>query len=181
MAAVSKSQSVEWIESAGGPLLFAPQSSLGDWYGADGSRVSSTQSDYARACSIEDEIAVIPVGTRSALVLGDEPDRTALIPVQARSEVLLVRWRWAASEESLLSRLLAEYVAEGLSFVSAGQLPTSAGEYVLFDSACGGAHLDRYLSVSLCAGGYLIATASFKPDRETFALVHRLRPLPKVV
>lgn len=167
---------VEWIESAGGPLLLAPRSSLKDWHGIGDSGCSDAQSDYARACGIEDEIGVILVGNQSALVLGDEPDRTALIPVQATPEVLMVRWRWAASEESLLSGLLAAHTAGALQFTSSDQLPTSSGEYVLFDSACSGAQLDRYLSVSLRAGSYLVETTSFKPDRETFALVHRLKP-----
>lgn len=167
----------EWIESAGGPLLLAPRSSLKDWHGVDDSGCSEAQSDYARACGIEDEIGIILVGNQSALVLGDEPDRTALIPVLATSEVLIVRWRWAASEESLLSGLLAEHTARTLSFASAGQLQTSSGEYVLFDSACSGAQLDRHLSVSLRAGSYLVETTSFKPDREKFALVHRLKLL----
>jgi hypothetical protein len=166
---------VEWIESAGGPLLLAPRSSTKDWYGPDGSKMAGSQTDYARACSIETEIGVIRIGSRSALVLGDEPDRTALIPVKSISEVLLVRWRWADSEESLLSSLLAEHAAGTLSFVSAGQLATSAEEYLLFDSACSGAQIDRYLSISLQAGRYLIETANFKPDRATFALVHRLK------
>ncbi|HET9933717.1 MAG TPA: hypothetical protein VFQ35_23595, partial [Polyangiaceae bacterium] len=62
----------------------------------------------------------------------------------------------------------------------AGQLATSAEDYLLFDSACAGTRIDRYLSVSLQAGSYLVETASFKPDRATFALVHRLRSHLKV-
>lgn len=172
---------VEWIESAGGPLLLAPRSSTKDWYGADGSKVVGSQTDYARACSIDAEVRVIGIGNRSALVLGDEPDRTALIPVKSTSEVLMVRWRWADSEESLLSGLLAEHAAGALSFVSVGQLPTSAEEYLLFDSACSGAQIDRYLSISLQAGRYLIETANFKPDKATCALVHRLKSHMKVL
>lgn len=170
---------VEWIESAGGPLLLAPRSSLKDWHGAGDSGCSATLSDYARACGIEDEVGVISVGNQSALVLGDEPDRTALIPVQATSEVLIVRWRWAASEDSLLSGVLVAHTAHALPFATAAQLPTSSGEYVLFDSACSGSQVDRHLSVPLKAGNYLVETTSFSPDRETFAVIHRLRSLLK--
>ena len=82
---------VEWIESAGGPLLLAPRSSIRDWLGVDGSKVAGLQTDYERACSIQAEIGIIPVGSRSAVVLGDEPDRTALLPVKSSSEVLMER------------------------------------------------------------------------------------------
>jgi Immunity protein 21 len=167
---------VEWIESAGGPLLLAPRSSLNDWLGADGSRRAGSQTDYARVCSIGDEIAVIAIGKRSAVLLGDEPDRTALVAGHSASQVLIVRWRWAESEESLLSGLLAAVAAGTLPFVSAGQLATTAEEYLLFDSACSGAQLDNYLSASLQAGSYLLETAIFKPDSATFALVHCLKP-----
>ena len=171
---------IDWIESAGGPLLLAPRSSIKNWFGADGSKVAGKQTDYARACSIEAEIGVIPVGNRSAVVLGDEPDRTALLPGKSASEVLMVRWRCADSEESLLSGLLAEHAAGALSFVLAGQLAAGAEEYLLFDSACSGARIDRYLSVTLEEGGYLVETASFKPDRATFGLIHRLKSHLKV-
>ena len=120
---------VEWIESAGGPLLLAPRSSIRDWLGVDGSKVAGSQTDYARACSIQAEIGIIPIGSRSAVVLGDEPDRTALLPVKSSSEVLMVRWRWADSEEALLTSLLAEHAAGTLSFAPAGQLATNAEEY----------------------------------------------------
>jgi len=171
---------VNWIESGGGPLLFAPRSSIKDWFGAATSKVAGSQTDYARACSIEAEIGIISIGNRSAVVLGDEPDRTALVPGRSAAEVLMVRWRWAESEESLLSGLLAEHAADALSFVPAGRLATSAEEYLLFDAACSGAQIDKYLSASLQAGSYAIETATFKPDRATFALVHRLKSHLKV-
>lgn len=164
---------VEWIESGGGPLLLAPRSATNDWHGAQGPGMAGPQTDYARACSLKDEIGVIHIGSRPALVLGDEPDRTALIPV--RSDALLVRWRWADSERSLIPRLLAEHVTGGLAFSLAGQLATTAEEYFLFDSACSGTQIDQYLSIPLHAGHYIVESANFKPDRATFALVHRLR------
>jgi hypothetical protein len=167
----------EWTESAGGPLLLASRGSLRYWHGVDNPEGRSETSDYERACGVEDEIGVIPVGSESALVLGQEPDRTALILIQASSEVLIVRWRWALSEEALLSRLWSEHTARTLSFASNCKFQASAGEYVLFDSACSGARLDSYLSVSLRTGAYLVETSTLNPDRELYALVHRLRPL----
>jgi hypothetical protein len=71
-----------------GPLLFAPRSSLKDWLGGYRSKLAGQQTDYARAYVIDDEIGVIAVGTQSALVLGDEPDATALLPGTTESEVL---------------------------------------------------------------------------------------------
>src|SRR5438105_3166921 len=129
---------VDWIESGGGPLLFAPRSSLKDWLGVTGSKVSSVQTDYDRACAIEGEIGVISIGNRSAVVLGDEPDRTALIAEQSGTDIFMIRWRWAESEESLLSALFSDGAIQRLSFTSIGSMATSVETYLLFDSACCG-------------------------------------------
>ena len=167
----------DWIESLGGPLLLAPRSSLKDWLGGYGSKLPGLQTDYARACSIDAGIGKLAIGTRLALVLGDEPDRTALLPGTTSLEALIVRWRWASSEDSLLSRLMAACADGALSFAPACELVTTGEEYVLFDSAYSGAKMQRSLSVPLNAGRYAIESALFKPDDETCALVHRLRLL----
>ena len=71
-------QSLEWIESNGGPLLFAPKSALPKWCGNRQS-ISGSTTDYQRACSVKDEIDVISIGLSQALVLGGEPDRSYLV------------------------------------------------------------------------------------------------------
>lgn len=59
-------QGCEWTESAGGPLVLAPQSCLPHWRGTAGSNVVGAQSDYERACAIGDEIGMILIGDVTA-------------------------------------------------------------------------------------------------------------------
>jgi len=165
---------LEWIESEGGPLLLAPRSRLRDWSGID-VRESESQSDYDRACAITDEVGIISIGDGSAVVLGDMPDRTALVTEHAATDVFIVRWRCAASEESLLAALFADSSIQRLPYADACWMATGAEEYMLFDSAYNGAEIERYLSVSLQAGGYSIETCEFKPDKATNAVVHRMQ------
>lgn len=168
---------VEWIESAGGPLLLAPQSSVKDWFGTADTGGGS-QTDYARACAIEDEIGTISIGDKSAVVLGDEPDRTTLVPERLTSDVYIVRWRCAKSEESLLSALFAERAVRTLSFIPNGWIATDADEYWLFDSAYPGAQIGTRLRIDLEAGRYFLGTAAFKPSSSTSALIHRMSKSP---
>jgi hypothetical protein len=100
-------QLLQWIESAGGPLLFASRAVIESWHGIRASAGSVT--DYERTCAVTEEIGVIQIGSAQALVLGDEPDRCALVS-RSPTYILMVRWRWAESEESLLAALDLERI-----------------------------------------------------------------------
>jgi hypothetical protein len=97
----------EWIESAGGPLLLAPRSSLKVWCGSE--RGNDPQSDYARAYAIDEEIGTISIGEKSALVLGDEPDRTTLMPRLDLGDVYIVS---STNINSILASGLAAYTTD---------------------------------------------------------------------
>lgn len=165
-------QHVEWIESGGGPLLFAPSSVVPLWRGTEPSKPSGI-TDYQRACAVRDEIGVVRIGAVEALALGDEPDRTTLIG-GAPSSVLIVRWRWAKSEESLLSALNVEEI-ERLPSSNENVFETLAGEYLLFDSAYSGAEIVHALRVQMKAGPCCFDTLDHRPNADTCALIHRLR------
>lgn len=165
-------QHLEWIESGGGPLLFAPRSVVAQWHGNTPSTPGAV-TDYQRACAVTDEIDVIYIGASQALVLGDEPDRTSLI-ARSPNSVLILRWRWAKSEQSLLSALNPGEI-DRLSSKEDGAFNALADEYLLFDSAYSGAEITRALRVSMVGGVYSFDTFEFRPDADTCALVHRLR------
>jgi Immunity protein 21 len=162
----------KWIESGGGPLLFAPRSATRIWHGT-GPSVSDEITDYEKACAVSDEIGIIEVGTAQALVLGDEPDRSALIQFSP-SRVFILRWRWARSEESLVS---------ALDWGKIDQLPSSSeqtfrtleDQYLLFDSASSGEEIGDALMAEMHAGICSFDTLDFRPTPETCALIHRLR------
>jgi hypothetical protein len=165
-------QPLEWIESEGGPLLFAPSSIVHDWHGSEPS-TSGGLTDYQRACAVSDEIDVLRIGAGEALVLGDEPDRSALI-ARSPSSVLIVRWRWARSEESLLSALNLEKI-DRLPSGNEKVFRALADQYLLFDSACSGAEIVNALRAELKAGPCSFDTLDFRPNAGTCVLIHRLR------
>src|SRR4051794_23570900 len=101
-------QKFSWIESGGGPLVFAAESVLGQWRGSDPAQNLSGPTDYERACAVTDEIGTIDITSTAALVLGDEPDRSTIL--MHPSGLLIVRWRWADSEDALVSALSSSNV-----------------------------------------------------------------------
>ncbi|OAG66818.1 hypothetical protein A7D17_03570 [Xanthomonas floridensis] len=129
-----------------------------------------------RACAIDDELGLVTAGWGDALVLGDEPDRTSLL--ERDGTVFLVRWRWAPSEDALLSALYSALTT--LEFAALGMFSTRPGVHVLFDSALPGAHVDadksNALAVSLAVPRLSLASAAFQPSSNICALVHRLAP-----
>lgn len=162
---------VRWIESEGGPLIFASSEVAKGWLGVDGPVIAGELTDYQRACSVVEEIGVLSSGAAEVVVLGDEPDRTALI---MNGECLyIVRWRWADSEDALLSSL--ESGVDNLEFSYSGEISTFAGRHVLFDSSVAWNRVADNLIVELACNRISIETAIFEPNSATCALIHRLR------
>lgn len=166
-------KTLEWIESSGGPLLLASELVATKWLGTESSEHSSDLTDYQRACDIIDAIDVVELGHIQAVVLGDEPDRTAFLESPGSPDLFILRWRWAESEESLLHALRSEL--DQLPFKQSGTFSTIAGEHLLFDSAYAGEEIGESLRVSLNADKYILETALFQPNKNTCAMVHRLR------
>lgn len=71
-----------WVQSAGGPLIVVPESSVNAWGGVTKSGAvlggPGGRDDYDRACEIDGLAGVITVGAddADAIVLADEPATT---------------------------------------------------------------------------------------------------------
>jgi len=164
-------ENLKWIESGGGPLLLASQALVAQWRGVEPVSDSTGRTDYQRACAVQDEIDTIGLGSAQAVVFGDEPDRTAMF--LHALDLVVVRWRWANSEEELLSALMESI--DQLPFSSSGTFSTVAGAHLLFDSAFSGKDIPQSVDALLEGGEYELGTAYFKPTSSINALVHRLR------
>lgn len=162
---------IQWIESDGGPLLLASKRAVQEWTGVHAANNINGVTDYERACAVQEEIDVIPIRSMWGVVLGDEPDRTGLF--QGLSDLLLVRWRWAESEDSLLS--VVRLAIDRLQFVASGIFTTQPGEHVLFDSACSASEIVKSINFILTSNKYYLETALLQPDKNICALIHRLR------
>ena len=163
----------KWVESAGGPLLFASRSAVLAWHGTNGGAHSDGRTDYERACAVTHEIEVISAQGNEALVLGDEPDRTCLIR-RSETEILILRWRFADSENSLLSALDRVEVDKLVPHLQ-GTFETTSSEYLLFDSALSAEQIMESSSVELRGGRYAFDAVNFQPCKQISALIHRLR------
>lgn len=161
-----------WIESGGGPLVFMAEEVRAEWRGQQPTPGRSDTTDYARACGVLDDVGVMPLGEAHVVVMGDEPDRTALLP--HLSDVFILRWRWAPSGPALLSALMSQI--DQMAFGESVAFRTRPGRHVLFDSACEGANPGTCLPVDLHTDHYSIGTALFAPSADICALVHRVRP-----
>jgi hypothetical protein len=180
--------SLQWIDSAGGPLLLLSSGLFRKWNGVitefarnggydwpypDEPKEPET-TDYDRACAITGYVGLVTVGGGQGLVLGDMPMSTAWAPLST-SEGILIRWMYGNDAAGLLSRLLpiAESIWKpaGVTF-AAGEEPL-----YLFDSAAPGEDATERLTITLVPGEYAIDAAIARPDAHTEMALHPLRRL----
>jgi hypothetical protein len=163
-----------WVESAGGPLLIAPESELGHWGGtSDMDGPVETWGDYGRACSVEGYIGLVTIGSQQALVLGDEPARTTYLPAGR----MFLRWAAADSEEELVAAA-RQALQEHIAWDPDEDLVWEIREPVmLFDSAWPGAEieLDNQLHIGLDPGRYRVRATYIKNPGNRMILV-QLQP-----
>lgn len=162
-----------WIESGGGPLVLVAVGDLSSWMGID-PVVGDTESDYDRACAVMETIAPVVVRGLPVVVVGDEPDRTAVRTFDAL--MYWVRWRAAPNEQALWDALDGAHLP-GLDWTASGEFDAREGDYQLFDAAFSGKEIEDFLSVSMPPGRYAIETSPFKPSRDIEVLLHRFRKL----
>jgi hypothetical protein len=167
---------LKWISSEGGPLLLVERSLVSHWQGVSIAQANGTengfQTDYDRACSIEDYVGLIAVGTGEALVLGDEPMQTSWLTLSDRNGIL-IRWQWAADEESVRNTL--NEITEAAWQPTDVLFQSKTDELLLFDAASPGDEIESSLVINLSAGEYSVDTAFWQPNDETSLILHRLR------
>lgn len=160
----------EWISSAGGPLILLEQTYFSCWKGVNS---DSEPTDYDRACTIDEYIGLISISDGNAIVLGDMPMSTAWYPIPNRPEGIIVRWGYANNEVSIVKAISIipknVWLNTGLFF------QVRHPSLSLFDSACDSEDIEESLSIKLGEGNYSIDTAEYKPDEETWLVLHRLR------
>jgi hypothetical protein len=87
--------------------------------------------DYGRACGVDDYLGVLKVGPGECLVLADEPMQTTIFPTNA--DALIVRWMYAESGAEKVSGTVNDRcrpVAD--SFWVNGGTPPAIFHFLLF-------------------------------------------------
>lgn len=155
---------MDWIASTGGPLILVPKCTIHDWHGVTG---EFDETDYDRACKVNDFCGILECRGYQILVLGDEPLDTAIW--QAGNTPMLVRWMYAPSEAAIincLSSLKLDSPAEVISWHS------QDNEYLLFDSSAEGNAILKFITLNLRLGQYVIRTYLLKPTGDIGILLH---------
>lgn len=162
-----------WIESSGGPLVLLPELLLPSWRGTLPPPHEPISGDYARAVEIKEYLGKIAVGQGEGLVLGGDPLPAAAIPVA--DGLLVVRWVYAesdmAAEIAIRNARRLPYRPEAFLFDNGDDI------VVLMDAAWPGDAVAEVTRLPLRKGTYGVATAEYKPDSDTFFVVHRLERL----
>jgi hypothetical protein len=180
--------SINWVCSAGGPLILVPAEIAPHWRGVEGwsppedgrDLAGESSSDYARACDIDDYLGMLEVGPGRALILGDEPMQTAFIPSPEGG--IAVRWMYAEDEDGVWRAVGA--VPESVWEPTPHRIEVAQEGILVFDSAYPGDALPAssgdgatvpWIRIELSSGTYLVDTADYGPDSSTRLVLHRLQ------
>jgi hypothetical protein len=151
-------------------LIAVPDAVLADWRGAP-ANFPDAEGDYGRACAVDGDLGVIPVGEAQALVFGDQPSNTTYVPERRA----FLRWYAADSEQAILAGLDAALVEAEWEAGPAWEVP---GPAVLFDSAGRGTDINprNCLRIDLDPGRYATRSAYLVIDAVTSVVVVELSP-----
>jgi frataxin-like iron-binding protein CyaY len=162
---------MKWVNSAGGPLLFLNENHLSIWSGAIGDPQS--QSDYYRACLIDDLIGSINVGEGLGIILNDSPMQTTWLPSKINGQGYLIRWKYAKNESSVIQYL--EEIPQSIFHSENITFTASCARIILFDAALSGITYSKgeFLEIIMDIGDHQIETGIFEPDSETSLVIHK--------
>ena len=175
---------MHWLNSGGGPLILVAKDDLENWAGVAGSGTQSrtahappAPTDYDRACAVHGYSGLIQVGKGHALVLGDEPLQTTWLFSKKLAGEVLVRWRFAESEEEVL-RFLQE-VPEELFLPTGLTFRPHSSPLFLFDAAIPGRSvtLEDHVELAISPNSYRVETALYEPNKTLGLVLHRLIPV----
>lgn len=182
---------LKWVNSGGGPLIVIPVEIAHYWRGCEtgmpltGDRATIWETvrmntDYGRACGVDDYLGVLNVGPGECLVLADELMQTTILPTNA--DALIVRWIYAESEAEVVRAVRS--VPEDVWETTQHRVDVGSGGLLLFDSAYPGDDLPStwedgmnvpWLKVPVPMGIYEVDTADYQPDDSTRLILHCLR------
>ncbi|KAA3654431.1 MAG: hypothetical protein DWQ11_04535 [Proteobacteria bacterium] len=165
---------LDWINSAGGPLVCASYVTAEAWQGVAGSSIGDVRSDYDRACEQFDYVGVVRCDSSEVLILGDEPMQSAFF--LSSEKVFIARWVACESKEAA-AIALATLPANLPSIEEATLFRLDSLGLVMFDAA-------EYTTSSACSshinlppGTYAVSTKEYKHQGRFHFLVHELQPV----
>jgi hypothetical protein len=185
-------KSLNWIESTGGPLIIISETNFHKWSGTydlssfiNGQIVvandflSPDQTDYAKACSIDDYLGIIKKENEDVIVLGDEPLKTSAFLI-SQNELIILRSVYENHElyvEEVFSNINAVHLKEIGCVV---EVKIESNKQYLVDSSSHGKQKSElvekqdFLCLELKPNNYKISTAFYTPTSETKFIIHKV-------
>jgi hypothetical protein len=153
------------VLTEGGPPIVLPRAVVKHWRGSDARR-GEEQTDYDRACAVDDWVGTIDVKGVSALVLGDEPLASWWFPGVPGEAGCLVRPSIAPDDqqdddEGLVS-LVERVPTTGWKRLLTWDVP--AGGLTLFDSVYRRSEADTAQDFDLAPGRYSVSLQKYTPS-----------------
>jgi hypothetical protein len=180
---------LKWIDSTGGPLVLISDKNYERWSGIL-KRISyldnkieeavnfldADETDYGKACLINDYLGIVEVGNDIALILGDEPMMTTVF-YSVNGKVLIARWCYGEDKE-LVDNILKDIDLNSIeNWEFELQFNLSSNRQYLFDSACSSSMLaseiDGYLQLDIRQGQYAIWTSIYEAIDNTKLILHK--------
>ncbi|MBO9467928.1 hypothetical protein J7443_22040 [Tropicibacter sp. R15_0] len=170
--------SYDWIDTAGGPFLLIEEDLLPSWRGTEGWTFEThgdDDSDYSRACEVQDWVAPITCGTGLAYVLGGDVGALTWIETQGFDGGFLVQWLGIDDEAEILPALRSPQMTELLASDKAEKCTITVKEpgalRLLQAAEIGDNIVAPTLSLRLQAGTYRVSSAC--SETETLIIIVR--------
>jgi hypothetical protein len=172
---------MRWIKSAGGPLVCIARDLATKWCGVRGnSQIDADQlnwqTDYDRACAVDDYLASIGVGESSALILGDMPLET-LVWQPRNGFTCIVRVFYADPGTDIIELLNTAFDIDLSSPIETINAEIRSSTMLIFDSALSGQEVgEECVEFEIATGLYSILTNQIELDDRTSTLIHKFEP-----
>jgi Immunity protein 21 len=166
---------MNWIKSAGGPLICVERVLANFWRGAvaDTETTKELESDYDRACRIRDYVGTVYMTEGSALILGDMPLETSVWR-DASEHTIIVRLFYIDPETNVPQLLAGIGEAAFKDPEESITFRIGSGHMTILDSAALGVDpKKKAIFFEIPIGEYYILTKVINPDSRTSILLHK--------
>ncbi|MDD5139649.1 MAG: Imm21 family immunity protein [Verrucomicrobiales bacterium] len=169
----------EYLASDGGPHLVLPKELSGKWKGSSGFFfLLSSKNDYARACAATTNqlMALLPVGTGQAIVLGNPPLSAWGHSPEGWIDIYNLQ-AWAdTNTDALIKHAVTNTPTNGMKDSGKAIKLNQPGLVLLFAGDKPGNTAYGEHAIPIDAGSYRILEGHYKPQTNEEIFIYRLQP-----
>ncbi|MBN2693186.1 hypothetical protein JXR93_00865 [bacterium] len=185
---------LNWIASAGGPLVFISDNIVKKWSGVlirgeflknnidvSNNFMDPDETDYGKACLVDDYLGVLTIDNENLLILGEEPLITTFLK-SFNNQYIFVRCYYSDDDEEALDDYLQKLdLNEIHNWIESIMFEILSETQYLFDSAeyfdsLSQENLD-FLKITVKKGIYKLFTSIYEPNSETKLIIHKFEKI----